>query len=95
MAQAQNPVVVLDYNREKHAFLAHYMNIEVPDEVSYEIIGYTQSANQSIDDDYVMHFTCLWDKWSRALGDEVPRAMLKKDCEERSLCGQFERELEV
>ncbi|MCO5559536.1 hypothetical protein L7F22_013137 [Adiantum nelumboides] len=30
--QAQTPVVVLDYNRVKQAFLAQYMNVEVPDE---------------------------------------------------------------
>ena len=70
-AMAQNPAVVLDYNRVKHAFLAQYRNIEILDEIWHEILGYTQRANQSIDD-YTMHFTHLWDRWSRALGDEVP-----------------------
>ena len=77
-AMAQNPAVVLDYNRVKHAFLAQYRSIEISDEIWHEILGYTQKANQSIDD-YTMHFTRLWDRWSRALGDEVPPAMLKKD----------------
>ncbi|MCO5611170.1 hypothetical protein L7F22_065420 [Adiantum nelumboides] len=78
MMRAQNPVIVLDYNQVKQVFLAQYRNIEVPDEVWHEILGYTQKPNQSVDD-FVMQFTRLWDKWARALGNETPPAMLKKD----------------
>ncbi|MCO5576246.1 hypothetical protein L7F22_030055 [Adiantum nelumboides] len=74
--QAHTPVVVFGYNRVKQAVLAHYRNIEVPDEVWHEILGYTQKANQSVDD-FVMQFTRLWDKWARALGNEICPAMPK------------------
>ena len=62
----------------KTAFLAQYRNVEEPDKVWHEIMGYTQRTKQSVDD-YVMHFNRLWDKWGRALGNEVPPVMLKKD----------------